>query len=206
MSTPARPRPAQLRKPAKKSQPATRRHSATVTKRAICDELDRLDDDDEVCYLGNNHPPAMKVIAGLSRERRNATHEMVDAQRTYLQVLEDLGTMVTDQSGRCHDLRAIQSTVMAFAWTLSLLGYRRTAKQWIRKRRWKDQHGVERETWVDMRAPLTLEEQHSADDRNLPPDIRSLAAQRDDLSPRVQGEWHTSVEPRIVDAPRPKDW
>lgn len=173
---------------------------------AICDELDALDYDDEVRYLGNDHGPAMKVIAGLSEERRQATHEMVDAQRVYIQIMQDLGTMVADQNGRTHDLRAIQSTVMAFAWTQALLGYRKTGRQWIKKRRWKDAHGVERETWVDIRQPDTLEDHHRADDRDLPPDLRSLAAQRDDLEARVQAEWHVSVEPKIVDAPRPKDW
>jgi hypothetical protein len=214
MSTRTQPRAAQRgaeqRARARKPHPTTPPQKRTVTKvaaaDAICDELDRLDLDDELRYLAHDHAPAMKVLAGLSDERRQATHEMVDAQRVYLQVLEDLGTMVADQNGRIHDLRAIQSTVMAFAWTLSLLGYRKTAKQWIKKRRWKDRHGVERETWVDIRQPDTPDEQHRADDRNLPPDLRSLAAQRDDLSPRVQGEWHTTVEPKIVDAPRPKDW
>lgn len=187
----------------KKRKPAPK---PVATADAICDELDRLDDDDEIRYLGNNHGPAMDAIRALNDDRRQATHEMLDAQRVYLQILEDCGTMVADQNGRTHDLRAIQSTVMAFAWTMALRGYRKVGKEWIRKRKWTDRHGVERETWVDIRAPLTLEEQHHAVDRNLPPDIRSLAAQRDNLNGRVLGEWHTSVEPKIVDAPRPKDW
>src|SRR4051794_21708466 len=138
MSTTARPRAAQQRK---KTQPTTPPPNRTVTNLsvgdAICAELDRLDEDDELRYLGNNHEPAIKVLRGLSEERRQATHEMLDAQRVYIQIMEDLGTMVADQHGRTHDLRAIQSTVMAFAWAQALLGYRKVGKQWIRKRRWK---------------------------------------------------------------------
>src|SRR4051812_5015427 len=110
MSSTARPRAAQQRK---KSQPTTPPPKRTVTNLsvgdAICLELDRLDEDDELRYLGNDHGPAMKVLRGLSQERREATHEMVDAQRVYIQIMEDLGTMVCDQNGRTHDLRAIQS-------------------------------------------------------------------------------------------------
>lgn len=205
-----RPRAAQR----KTTQPTMTGRNVTVTNpdvgEAICDLLDADDYDDEIRYLGNNHPPAMKAIADLDDAQRERTHQMIDLQRVYIQILDDMGVMVVDQNGRQHDLRAIQSTVMAFAWTMSLLGFRKSAQPWIKKRRWTDNHGIERLAWVDVRQPDDpadqLTPEHKADDRNLPPDLRSLAAQRDHLSPRLQGEWHVSVEPKIVDAPRPKDW
>lgn len=190
-------KPKRVRKPAASADP-------------ICAELDRLDEDDEVFYLGNGHPPAMQAIRNLDEAQRLRTHEMLDSQRTYLQVMEDL-VDPCDQSGRTHDLRAMGSSVMAIAWTLSLLGYRKVAAPRIRRRPVKGAFYADACTWVDVRAPLTAEEElsakHRGDDTSLPPDIRALASQRDGLPGMpVTSEWSVSVKPKIIEAPRPKDW
>lgn len=180
------------------------RAAPTKTKRPtadpICDELDRLDLDDEVFYLGNGHAPAMKAIKDLDEAQRLRTHEMIAVQRVYLQLLEDLKDP-TDQSGRNFDTQAVPSLILAIGWTMALLGYRRVADAKIKRRG---------RVWVDVRQPddpvEALLDTDKASDKALPPDVRGLAAQRDGEEPRVLAEWHVSVEPKIVDAPRPKDW
>lgn len=195
MSTATRPRVAAQRATPEK-KPRTKRPTADP----ICDELDRLDFDEEVYYLGNGHEPAMQAIRDLDEQQRIRTHEMIAVQRVYLQLMEDLVNPI-DQNGRNHDTQAIPATVLAIAWTMSLLGYRRVADPYIKRRG---------RLWVDVRLPddpaEQLQDDHKASDTTLPADVRAMAAERDGDEPRIMAEWHVPVEPQIVDAPRPKDW
>lgn len=192
--------------------PAKREPTAKLGARdtAVCAELDRLDDDDEIAYLGNNNPEAMKVIRSLDEQNRKHTHAMIDIQRVYLQILEDL-IDPTDQSGRNFDLRAMESTRMAIAWTMACVGYRRTAPAFI-KRRQVNLPGTYNGgyIWVDARSPDIVEDELRPEDRSdnklLPPDVRSAAALRDGDEPRVLAEWHVKPEIRTDIEPRPRDW
>lgn len=182
-----------------------------VRDAAVCVELDRLDDDDEIAYLGNNVPSAMKVIRDLDAETRERTHEMIEVQRVYMQLLEDMIDPV-DQNGRTHDMRGMESTRLAICWTLALCGYRRTAQAYIRKRQVKDIPGVYQGcyVWVDARAPEKAEDQIRPEDRSdnklLPPDVRSMVAIRNGDEPKLLAEWHVKVDPKIEFEPRPRDW
>lgn len=201
---------------APRTQPTTPPRNVTVTEPVapdpICDELDRLDADEMVSYLSHGDAKTAAVVAGWDEEKKARAAEMVDVQRVYLQLMEDL-IDPTDQGGRTHDLRAMESTRLAICWTMALCGYRRSGKAYIRKRRLPDlggTYGSQAYTWVDARAPETAEDdllpEDRADTRIRPPDVRSLAAQRDGEEPRVLAEWHVTPEVKTVNAPRPKDW
>jgi hypothetical protein len=145
--------------------------------------------------------------ANLTPAEEARAYEMLHVQAAYLNILDCLSYPV-DPDGSVHDLSAIQPTRLAIAWTLALCGFRQTGQQYIKKRGF-DAPGCYRDahTWVDARAPDTAEEQlqpqHRADDPNLPPDVRGLAARRDGVSPEPGPDlWHTPPNITYEDVPR----
>lgn len=143
--------------------------------------------------------------AGLTGGERERAYEMLVVQAAYLDIYEALD-YPTDPDGHVVDLSGFHMTQpkIAIAWTLALLGYRQSEHVYI-KRRYLGGPGVIEGayTWVDSRAPDAageeLRPEHQADDPNLPPDTRRLAAQRDGApgqEPPMPDEW--SVEPKIT--------
>lgn len=135
--------------------------------------------------------------ADLTPEERQRAYEMLRVQHAYLQILECLSYPV-DPEGHTHDLNMLGPTKIAIAWTLALVGFRLSGPRFIKKRTftapgcYEDAH-----TWVDSREADTAEEalrpEHRADDANLPPDTRRLAAIRDGAAPmEMPATWHTA--------------
>ena len=121
--------------------------------------------------------------ADLTPAERERAYEMLEVQAAYLRILECLSYPV-DPDGNVYDLNMLGPSKVAIAWTLALSGMRPTGPVYIKKRSftapgcYEDAH-----TWVDAREPDTaedaLQDHHRADDPNLPPDTRRLAAIRD---------------------------
>jgi hypothetical protein len=133
----------------------------------------------------------------LTPAERERAYEMLRAQHAYLQILDCL-TYPVDPEGHTHDLNMLGPTKVAIAWTLALVGFRLTGPRLIKKRSftapgcYEDAH-----TWVDAREPDTAEAalrpEDRADDPNLPPDTRRLAAIRDGAAPmEMPATWHTT--------------
>jgi hypothetical protein len=146
--------------------------------------------------------------ANLSGEERKRAIEMLKVQQAYLAIYQCLD-YPNDPDGHVVDLSGIHMTQpkVAIAYTLALLGFRQTGRQYI-KRRSITGPGVAEGAyyWVDSRAsdnPLDeLLPEHSADDHHLPPDTRRLAAIRDGAPGQELPQWN--VRPKIVyeDVPR----
>lgn len=148
--------------------------------------------------------------ANLSPEERQRALEMLDVQAAYLDLFETMSFPV-DPEGNVYDMSAMPAIAMALAWTLALNGFRRSGTPYIKKRFFSGEGVTEgAHTWVDVRAPDNAEEElrpeHHADDTNLPPDVRALAARRDGAVAPVLPTWE-GVKPKIVyvDEERP-DW
>jgi hypothetical protein len=123
--------------------------------------------------------------AGLSPQEREIAYEMLLVQAAYLEIYECLD-YPTDPDGHIVDLSAVHMTQpkIAIAWTLALNGFRRTDKQYIKRRHYTVPGVVEGAyTWVDVRNPDNAAEElrpeHRPDDPKLPPDTKRLAAIRD---------------------------
>lgn len=148
--------------------------------------------------LGELTPKTIEQ-ADLTPSEREHAYEVLRAQAAYLQILDCLSYPV-DPDGHVHDLNMMGPTRVAIAWTLALVGFRMTGPQLIKKRSfsapgcYEDAH-----TWVDVREPdvAELKPTDQADDPNLPPDTRRLAALRDGAAPMQMPEtWKT--EPQII--------
>lgn len=145
--------------------------------------------------------------ANLTKEEEKLAFEMVKVQAAFLEIMDCMSYPV-DPEGHIHDLAAMGPTKLAIAWTLALCGFRSTGKKYIKKRAYnapgcyEDAH-----TWVDVRSPDNaadeLKPEHSADDLNLPPDTRRLAAQRDG-APGQQMPDLWRVKPKIVYTNEPR--
>ena len=142
--------------------------------------------------------------AGLTGEERKLALEMLKVQAAYLEIYQSLD-FPTDPEGHTVDLSGMHMTQpkIAIAWTLALLGFRRSAHVYIKKRPFSAP-GVYANayTWVDSRAPDDaadeLAPQHRSDDPKLPPDTRRLAAMRDGDEPQqMPPGW--SVTPVITE-------
>jgi hypothetical protein len=176
---------------------------------AVCDALDRADDEDL-------HPN----MANYDAETTLRMFDAMKVQNAYIDMLR-LVKCPIDERGRTYDLRVLdihgsqgQSGLRAIFYTMVLLGFTRDCqhcghhnKSWIKPRPLPG--GVQ--TWVDIRAPGTAEEElrpeHKQEMVNLPPDVRGLAAKRDGedgLGPQV--EWHAKANVEFLEAPRPEDW
>lgn len=148
--------------------------------------------------------------ANLTKEEEKRAFEMMKVQAAFLEILDTMSYPV-DPEGHVHDLSAMHPTKVAIAWTLALNGFRSTGKKYIKKRAIPNAPGcyADAHTWVDVRQPdnaaAELQPEHSADDLNLPPDTRRLAAQRDGApGQQIPDMWR--VKPKIVyvDEPRPE--
>jgi hypothetical protein len=125
--------------------------------------------------------------ANLSPEETQVAYEMLLCQAAYLEIYDCLD-YPTDPDGHVVDLSGVHMAQpkVAIAWTLALNGFRRTDKQYIKKR-YYSVPGVASNayTWVDARsgdvAAESLRPEHRADDPKLPPDTRRLAAIRDGM-------------------------
>lgn len=149
--------------------------------------------------------------AGLTGEERKRAIEMMKVQQAYLDIYNALD-YPNDPDGHIVDLSGVHMTQpkVAIAWTLALLGFRRTRSAYIKKRHY--QAGLTYDNayyYVDSRAPddaaEELQPEHTAADPYLPPDTRRLAAIRDHApGQQLPDGWHT--KPKIVweDAPRPQ--
>jgi len=145
--------------------------------------------------------------ADLTEAEKARAYEIAEVQAAYLDILDSLSYPV-DPEGHVHDLSALAGSKVAIAWTLALVGFRKSGSSYIKKRAvhapgvYADAH-----TWVDSRAPDRAEEElqpeHSAFDANLPPDTRRLAALRDGAAPpEMPAGWHTKVNIQYVDEQR----
>jgi hypothetical protein len=146
--------------------------------------------------------------AGLSGEERRRAIEMMKIQAAYLEIYNALD-FPNDPDGHLVDLSAVHMTQpkVAIAWTLACLGFRRTAKAYIKKRHYSAP-GIYANAYyyVDVRAPDDAAEeltpQMYAGDHHLPPDTRRLAAIRDGSPGQELPQW--AVRPKITweDVPR----
>lgn len=145
--------------------------------------------------------------ADLTPAEKQRAYQMMEVQAAYLEILDTLVYPV-DPEGHVHDLSALGASKVAIAWTLALVGFRKSGTAYIKKRAihaagcYDDAH-----TWVDSRAPDVAEQElkpeHSAHDHRLPPDTRRLAAMRDGVPPmETPAEWHTEVTVEYVNEPR----
>jgi hypothetical protein len=141
--------------------------------------------------------------ADLTPEEKERAYEMLMVQAAYLEIYDCLD-YPTDPDGHIVDLAGIHMTQpkVAIAWTLALNGFRRTDKQYIKKRYYSVPGVIEGAyTWVDSYAPENAAEeltpQMKADDHRLPPDTRRLAAIRDgEPGQKLPDGW--SVTPKIT--------
>lgn len=147
--------------------------------------------------------------ANLSPAERERALEILEAQHAYVDIIDTLSGHVIDPEGNQYDLTSIGPAVWSIAWTLALVGYRRSGPAYIKKRFFQGDQVMEGSfAWVDSRAPddaaEELRPEHSADDPNLPPDTRYLAAQRDGAGKPAIPTWD-GVKPKIVvvNEPRP---
>jgi hypothetical protein len=177
----------------------------------ICDAIDFAEDEEQREQLREQLADDYQVAidAGLEGERAEEVAKMRDIQRAYVELLEVMEFPV-DQNGRVHDLSAMSAATLGIAWTAVLYGFRRSGDALLKKRRIIAPGVYENAcTWVDVNAPeiaeLDLRPGDYSDDRLRPPDVRGLAASRDDEGPQVMAEWHTQVKVRHVDEPRPED-
>jgi hypothetical protein len=147
--------------------------------------------------------------AGLTGQERKTALEMLKTQAAYLEIYEALD-FPNDPDGHVVDLSGVHMTQpkVAIAWTLALLGFRRTGKAYIKKRHYRAP-GVYGNAYyyVDARAADDaageLAAEHRADDPHLPPDTRRLAALRDgEPGQQLPPPW--AVKPKITweDTPR----
>lgn len=179
------------------------------TDLAVCEALDLMDDEDLIPEMLN-----------YDVEQTARVFDAAKVQNAMIDMLR-LVKFPIDERGRTYDLRFLdiggtqgQSVLRAIFYTMTLLGFSRDChncgghnKSWIKPRAIPGGF----QTWVDMRAPDTAEEElrpeHKQAMINLPPDVRGLAAKRDGeegLGPQV--EWHTKAEVGFLDEPRPEDW
>jgi len=127
--------------------------------------------------------------AGLTGEARKRAQELLKVQAAYLEIYQALD-FPNDPEGNVCDLSGAHMTQpkIAIAWTLALLGFRRTGRGYIKKRHY-DVPGVYDNAYyyVDSRAPdeafEELRPEHRSGDYKLPPDTRRLAAMRDGEEP-----------------------
>lgn len=147
--------------------------------------------------------------ANLTLEERERALLVLDAQKAYLEIVDTLSYPV-DPEGSVYDLSAMQPTVLAIAWTLALVGFRKTGPAMIKKRFFEaDQVLAGAHTWVDARAAddaaQELKPSDRCDDPNLPPDTRYLAAKRDNVEKPAIPVWE-GVKPvvTVVNEPRPE--
>lgn len=143
--------------------------------------------------------------ANLSAAEEERAWEMIEVQAAYLQILDTLSYPV-DPDGHVHDLSALGPTKIAIAWTLALNGARFSGNKHIKKRD-VPQAGPGAHTWVDVRAPDDprdeLRPEHRADNPNLPPDTRRLAAIRDhEPGQQLPAGWKHKPKVVYVDEPR----
>lgn len=182
--------------------------------KAVCDVLDTLEDYDL-------HPR----MVNYTREEDQRTFDAIQVQNAFLDMIR-LVKYPVDERGRTYDLRFLDlggskeavlasgpscggSVLRAIFYTMTLLGFRKTEKSYIKPRVIPGTGGMH--TWVDIRKPDTAEEElrpeHKQSMINLPADVRALAAKRDgEDGLAAQVEWHTRANIEFVDAPRPEDW
>lgn len=147
--------------------------------------------------------------AGLTGDERKRAIEMLKVQQSYLEIYESLD-YPNDPDGHVVDLSGIHMTQpkVAIAWTLALLGYRKSGKSYIKKRSTVSPGTYDDGYYyVDSRLsdnPLNeLQPHHKADDHHLPPDTRRLAALRDGDEPQHLGTpWQQKVKVTVEDVPR----
>lgn len=147
--------------------------------------------------------------AGLTGEDKKRAIEMLKVQQAYLEIYESLD-FPNDPDGHVVDLSGIHMTQpkVAIAWTLALLGYRKSGRAYIKKRSTVSPGTYDNGYYyVDSRAPDNplneLQPHHTADDHHLPPDTRRLAAIRDGDPPmELAPPWSTKVKVTVEDVPR----
>ena len=146
--------------------------------------------------------------ANLTPQERERAFEMMEVQNAYLQILDCLSYPV-DPEGHVHDLNMMTPTRIAIAWTLALAGARMSGTPFIKKRYFSSPGCyANAHTWVDIRQPDTAEEAlkptDKADDPNLPPDTRRLAALRDGEPPMDMPQtWQNT--PKLTTSFVPRD-
>lgn len=148
--------------------------------------------------------------AKLTKEEKKLAYAQLEVQKAFLEILDSISFPV-DPEGHIHDVRHMEPTRIAIAYTLAQTGFRRVGHAYIKKRAisgagmYADAH-----TWVDSRSPDSaaeeLLEEHSSLDPRLPPDTRKLAAVRDGMEAEPPDQSWTT-KPKIVHefAPRPED-
>jgi hypothetical protein len=142
--------------------------------------------------------------AGLTGQERKLAQEMLKVQAAYLEIYQALD-YPTDPDGHTVDLSGVYMTQpkVAIAWTLALLGFRRSAHVYVKKRPYTAPGCYEGAyTYVDVRAPDDaageLLPHHRSTEHHLPPDTRRLAAMRDgDRGQQLASPW--SVTPTITE-------
>jgi len=146
--------------------------------------------------------------AGLTGEERKRAVEMLKVQKAYIEIYNCLD-FPNDPDGHVVDLSGIHMTQpkVAIAWTLALLGFRRSGKPYIKKRGYQTGGVYENSYYyVDSRAPDQAEQElrpeHSADDHWLPPDTRRLAAIRDEAPGQELPQWNQKPVVTVEHVPR----
>jgi hypothetical protein len=141
--------------------------------------------------------------AGLQGEERKRAFEMLKVQAAYLEIFDALD-FPTDPDGHVVDLSGVYMTQpkVAIAWTLALLGFRRTGHAYIKKRSVNAPGVYENAyTWVSALAAddaaQELRPEHRSGDHRLPPDTRRLAALRDGDPGQELPQW--AVTPTITE-------
>lgn len=203
-----RPRPKRERPTVSEGQPRTPGYTTDTSSRySFGGGPNPFDKTPPKLQFGDRGELTPRTIeqAGLTGEEKERAYEMLVVQAAYLDIYESLD-YPTDPDGHVVDLSGFHMTQpkIAIAWTLALLGYRQSEHVYIKRRYYGGPGVIEGAyTWVDVRAPdeagAELRPEDRADDPNLPPDTRRLAAKRDGSPgqpPPMPDEW--SVEPKVT--------